>query len=234
MSVAEDSEALSSALAALSLDPDGLVELHDSLGEFCHLFRNRLNSFRLSLFFGRRQAEEADLEGWDRLEDRYRTVEQTVDRLQWICKPIRIEPIEADLGRFLDEILRERSLNDPVPPIVPCRPASPLFCRFDPSLLSHGLTALMTWRAEVLSERSSVRLSWRELAGRVELAWAEYDRGPSQGRARVISSPSALALPLISRIVAAHGGQAQTTADGEASWVLHCRWPLNGPSPALA
>ncbi|GAC1334490.1 MAG: hypothetical protein NVSMB14_01580 [Isosphaeraceae bacterium] len=232
MSAEESSQGLSSALVSLSADPGGLADLHDSLGEFCHLFRNRLNCFRLSLYFGRKEAEATELPSWDRVEERYRTVERTVERLQWICKPIRPEPIEADLGRFIAEALREWSLSastDSPLRIVPLGPNRPLVCRFDPSLLLHALSAVVAWRREIWSEDSTVRLGWRERQGFVELDWIES--GPREKNAREVSAPATLALPLLTRILSAHGGDA-TVAGEEASWTLRCRWPMSGPPPS--
>ena len=232
MSAADSSQGLSSALLSLSVDPGGLADLHDSLGEFCHLFRNRLNCFRLSIYFGRKEAEETEMASWDRVEERYRTVERTVERLQWICNPIRPEPIEADLGRFIAEALREWSLSastDSGPRIFSLKPNGPLVCQFDPSLLLHGLSAVLAWRREILSEDSTIRLSWRERQGFVELDWVES--GPVEKNASEVSAPATLALPLLTRILSAHGGDI-TVAGEEASWTLRCRWPMSGSPPS--
>src|SRR5689334_2037426 len=89
-------------LIGVAAHPARIKGLHHILSEFCHLFRNKLNCMRLSLYLAKRQAPPDMVTRWAELEARYREVEQFLDQLQLICRPMPLKPMSLDLGQFLE------------------------------------------------------------------------------------------------------------------------------------
>jgi hypothetical protein len=204
MNTARDGlDGLTRALLPIAADAETLDRLYGLLGEFCHVLRNRLNCLKLGLYL----AQRPDAGPWalEETARHYQEVEQFVERLQAVCRPMRLTPVAVPLGEVLEErhgawtewlAARGRDL-DWSPPQAEA-PSS-----LDAGLLAYALDGLVAWRAESGRPGTPVRLAWRQAADSVRLTWEESDAGqdePSPDRA-----PS-LALPLLARVASAHAG----------------------------
>ena len=78
-------------------------ELARTLREFFHDASNRLNSLKIGLYIGRRDASPAQGAVWEELDQSYRGLEQLIDRLQTICRPLELTPVRGDLGEWLED-----------------------------------------------------------------------------------------------------------------------------------
>src|SRR4051794_23741478 len=150
-------------LVGVATHPARIKGLHHILSEFCHLFRNKLNCMRLSLYLAKRHASPEMVARWAELEARYREVEHFLEQLQLICRPMPLKPIALDLGRFLEEhrAIWERWLSVGHRRLALVPPISESVCSFDPNRMAQALDALMTWRAGEGKPGSVVRISWR-------------------------------------------------------------------------
>jgi hypothetical protein len=205
-------DGLAEALCRIVADPGRVEALHHVLGPFCHRGRNILNTLKISLYLARRK--EASGGGpeslWHEVEERYRVVEDFFDRLQMIWRPLPLAVVRLPLSLLLEDrrsawvarfAATERLLR--IDRAGEDDPGD-----YDPNCLGIALDAFVDWRAAVGTGGGEVRLRWWTEAGRFELHWQE-----PVGRSRARSKPGvpadcggALALPLLGRAVAAHGG----------------------------
>lgn len=205
MNTACDSlDELTRALLPIAADAEAIARLYGVLGEFCHVLRNRLNCLKLGLYLAQRP--EASPVALDETARHYREIEQFVERLQAICRPMRLTRVAVPLGQVLAERqsawaewlgARGRVLDS-----LPPRDEVPAL--LDPGLLAYALDGLVAWRAEVGRPGSPVQVAWRQVAGEVRLTWEEP--APDDPEPRTDRAPS-LALPLMARVAAAHGGR---------------------------
>jgi hypothetical protein len=217
---------LAITLFRIASNPDMVQALHEVLGGFCHQCRNLLNSLRLSLYLANRDANASKLPQWPDLEGQYRSVEQLVDRLQAICRPMSLSLIRAPLSLVMRDreaawtlamSERDRSLQ-----LVP--PEGPDVGDFDPIRLADSLDAFVRWRAEVGEPAGQATLRWGVVDDWFELEWIEPTAETLQPAEVPSSGIDPLALPLLARVISAHGGTLSLqTCDG-----LHlgARWPL--------
>jgi len=219
-------DALTGSLFRVATDLGMVTALHDVLGGFCHECRNTLNSLKLSLYLAKRESNVPTSDMLGEVESRYHEVEQLFDRLQLICRPMRVTPIRASLALLIQErsrswveamSARERELT-----LVP--PHEPDVGDFDPVRLTESLDAFVRWRAEVGEARSPAMLRWGVRDGRFELQWHEPRAGKPAGAAPGTARPDPLALPLLARVITAHGGT--TTLDVDEGLRLEATWPL--------
>lgn len=217
-------EGLSHALLRVAGEPAKLGALYEILGDYCHALRNRLNSIKLSLFLARRQACPLADSAWAEAESSYRAVEQFVEQLQAICRPMALFAIPLDLNALVAERLpswrdelgrRGRALEVEAPD-------GPAVGRLDPARLTQALDSFVAWRARS-GARSSVRLRWGADDDHLALEWHD-PQGTDPDDAT-----GALAMPLLARVVAAHGGRCQL--DDESGLRLRCRWPRHATHP---
>ncbi len=87
---------------AVATDGDRSRDLSQALRVFFHDARNTLNSLKIGLYVARRGAA-GTASTWDELDQSYRGLEQLVDRLQTICRPVELAAITGDLGPWLEE-----------------------------------------------------------------------------------------------------------------------------------
>jgi hypothetical protein len=202
----DDLDGLTRTLLPIASDAESIGRLYGVVGEFCHVLRNRLNCLKLGLYLAQRP--DVGPAALDETTRYYREIELFVERIQAICRPMRLTRVAVPLGQVLAE--RRSAWADWLAPRgrvlqwSPPHQESP--ASLDPGLLAYGLDALVSWRAEAGRAGSAVRLAWRQVAGEVRLSWeepAEDPPAPSSDRA-----PS-LALPLMARILAAHDGNLE-------------------------
>lgn len=217
---------LARTLVGVVSNPSKTHALHEILGGYCHQCRNTLNSLKLSLYLSKRDPTHVASPQWGELDEQYKAVESIFDRLQAICRPLVLTPIRASLSLILNErkpfwtetmAARSRILT-----LVP--PHSSDVGDFDPNWLADALNSFVHWRAAVGEFGQPAQLGWSIYEDQFLIEWDEPSArgfvsvGPEASR----SDP--LALPLLARVVTAHGGQMTlNTHDG-----LHLRvsWPL--------
>jgi hypothetical protein len=169
------------------------------------------------------------------LEQTFQEIERLFDRLQVIYRPLSVTMVRSPLGQLVAERLPSwRSLFTPNGRTLEVDPPwQEGSGDFDPMHLGLGLDAFVAWRADKSSANGNPRLSWRIDAGFFEIAWREgrsQNPGFSQERETRLTEETSprigvdcLALPLLARIVSAHGGYHETTRD--PAFGLKLRWP---------
>lgn len=238
-------DGLSAALLRLVQDDRKVEMLRANLSGFCHRCRNSLNGIKLSLYLFRREARGGVPECWSDLESTYQQVEGLFDALQAIYRPMPIARVRLDVEDLMVEHLpRWRSWFESRGLAIRLdAPDEPVLSDFDPVQLGAGLDALARWRAESGSPGTLARLGWSACGEAIEIFWEEsvavstepVQRGDhgSGGERRPAGRPvDALALPLLARVVAEHGGRLQA---GRAPGLgVRVRWPQFLPQAADA
>ena len=93
-----------------------------------------------------------------------------------------------------------------------------------------GLDAFVAWRAES-SDSAQPRLAWRVNGACFEICWQESPAGTDEpndckagfARSGPPDSSQSLALSLLARVAASHGGELETRTDPALGITL--RWP---------
>ena len=175
----------------------------------------------MSLYLFRREARGAVPDCWGDLESIYHQVEHLFDHLQTIYRPMTLTTVRSPLDELLDHHAPKwRSWFEIEGPGPPARsPRLPVTGDFDPAQLGAGLDAMAAWRAATVDDGTLTRVAWCSRDGSIEVLWEEVPSDdppvaiepPMDPLAREGNSSSrpvdALALPLLARIVAAHGGR---------------------------
>jgi hypothetical protein len=216
--------------------------LRSVLSGFCHRSRNSLNGIKLSLYLFRREARGAVPDCWGDLEAIYHQIEGLFDRLQTIYRPMPVTIVRSPLGDLIGHHVpkwrswyesRGRTLEVDLP-------ESEVLGEFDPAQLGLGLDAVACWRGESDAAGGLTRIGWGARDGSIEIHWEELgsrDRceppelaGADMRREGGASSRrvDALALPLLARIVAAHGGRLR--CDRRPGFCMSLRWPQFQPA----
>ncbi len=220
-------DGLSNALLSIASDEDQIALLHHHLDRYCHRFRNRLNSMKLCLYLGKKTAGESETPQsvWRELEARYRVLESLVEQFQHFCRPFNVTPMELPMGSFLEELRRawlhrlsEKEIDFELVP-----PHHPVKSYLDPSRMAQGLDALACWRGSVIPPGSSILLSWWEEEGSVYLGWEEPEPNLSAQADPTEELQANIALPILARILNAHGGTLEVSS--QECFELHLRWP---------
>jgi hypothetical protein len=217
---------LAGSLLNITTDPARIDELYKLLGEYCHVFRNRLNSLKLSLYLARRAGNDPCAPPWAELERRYQDVENLIDRVQTICRPIRLDLIRLSPGAVLEDRGRIwagwMARNGVSLALSP--PGQKAEGTFDPNRLLQALDALVDWRSRAGDPGTSARLAWSLDCHRFLIEWEEQGPGrPAFDEETDEDRPAELALPLISRVMAAHGGTMTVGLEGGLR--VRLRWP---------
>jgi hypothetical protein len=218
-----------SLLRAVS-DTRSVGSLYEILGGFCHKCRNTLNCLKLSLYLAQRQASPDTFAMLRELEPHYRAVEQVFERLQLICRPMALAPVKLDLALLIEQ--HQRSWKEWMGTnhrrLELCSPEVPAVGEFDPNRLGQGLDALIAWRAEAGDPNTPARLDWRTEAQQFRIDWREQTTGALESAERDPEASTSLALPLLSRVVTAHGGRVELRTSDELR--IGLSWPLALPS----
>jgi hypothetical protein len=220
---------IASSLLRLAVDPTHRACLYDALGGFCHQSRNVLNSLKLSLYLAKRSATPDLCARWSELEPHYLELEQFIERLQFIIRPMELNCVCLPLSLLIEERTDKWSAEmgthgrrlEFVPPVNSSN------VKYDPSWLGHALDALVAWRAEAKRGSSVAQLRWGVDHGASKLEWLEDSIG---GADRRLDRPDSLALPLVGRVVSAHGGTL--SVDVRDGLQVCLRWPVDAkPQP---
>jgi hypothetical protein len=224
MAESNEVEGLTGALLRVASDPLQVDSLYQVLGEFCHVARNRLNCLKLSLYLARRDPQDSQREGWSRIERIYSEVEAFLERFQTVCRPMRLAPMSVDLGMLLDERrpVWDVWMADRGRSIVWDAPATPAMGVFDHARLSQGLDALALWSSQGGSAETPVHVAWGSDTGQLRLGW-----GDPTMRAAEEGVVPCLALPLLARVVSAHGGVLELSL--RCGLDLQLVWPAQPP-----
>jgi hypothetical protein len=215
-------------------DPAQIKDLHELLGDFCHQVRNRLHMLNMELYFAKVASHDSQRSEWAILEQSYRAVERVVDHLQTICRPMPLTLLSMSLDILLEDRrqdwscrLAARDLSLELKP-----PADTVVGLFDPSRLAHALDAWALFRSEQAASGTVIQVSWGRRDGHLTLEWQETapSCGPSPQTTNITLTESvrmtSLALPLLARVMTAHGGHLKVVT--KPDWNLHLRWPENG------
>jgi hypothetical protein len=215
---------LARALVPIASDPARTKALYHLLGDYCHAIRNRLNCLKIGLYLARLEDEQSPQPAWDKIESVYGGVERFVQQLQSVCRPLSLAPIQLTVGTLLedrrpswDRRLEPRGLHLNWTP-----PAREATGTFDPMRLGDALDTLVDWRADKGPSGATIELSWGAVAEYLTLNWLESK--PSTARAEEMQ-PASLALPILTRVLSAHGGALRLRKT--AAFGVELRWPIN-------
>jgi hypothetical protein len=210
-------EGLAALLDRFLADPGRIGALHAILGPFCHQSRNVLNCLKMSLYLSRRDEARGPSRPWAEVERRYGEVEQLYDRLQTICRPLTLACVRMPLGLLLEDrraawtacfAAHERKLE-----LI--GPSDPDAGDYDPNSLGQALDALVTWRAGEGEPGDAACLRWWTQGGHFHLEWTESEAHQAgverrgTGVARRSDPTDPLVLPLLGRVILAHGGEIE-------------------------
>jgi hypothetical protein len=203
---------LTRALLPIAADAETVGRLDLLLGEFCHVLRDQLNCVKLGLYLARRS--EAGPQALDELARYYREIEQLVECLQAVCRPLRLTRVLVPLGAVLAERRASwaQALAARGRPLHWSPPRDEAAAALDPAFLGDALDGLVSWRAETGPGDSPVQVSWEAVGDEVRMSWAEPEADHPQ---RAPEGPPSLALPRLARVAAAHGGRVELS-DGDA------------------
>ena len=213
-------------------DLENLDPGHEMLRHFSHRCRNSLSGIKLGLYLLKKEAEGPLPSCWNELARTYVEIEQLFDRLQRIYQSESLTLVRSPLGELIIERLplwrsrygkRGRTiLIDP--------PAEDVPGDFDPMHFGLGLDAFVAWRAES-GDSIQPRLAWRVTGACFEICWQESHPATNDAdesatgfvRSQPSDSTQSLALLLLARVAASHGGELETRNDPALGITL--RWP---------
>lgn len=226
------------ALWRIAQNEASVDALYQILGEFCHTFRNRMNSLQLYLYLSgadRTGTNCLDPLGKSLTDDRclaldcaYRSLLEVIDRLQGICRPSRSDPTSLPFPLLLEDRLaawRRRHAGRVASIEVEPVEVSDLEV-LDTMRLAHGLNGIADWRLGSARPGTRLTLSWRSTSRHVELEWIEtYPADhPDQSGQGPDDLAGVLPLALLARLVSSHGGTMNFRP--EPSFRLSLSWPL--------
>jgi nitrogen-specific signal transduction histidine kinase len=225
------SASLADQLLWIAQDPDLRRSIYERLGGYCHQCRNRLNSLKLSLYLAMKQSLDTGEAYWAAIENEYQDLERSVDRIQVFCKPPTSSRVTLDLELLFENrrdawtrvFMKEaRTLEyDP--------PASPAIASFDVDQIGQALDSLVEWRAGEATSRGPARLRWWLEAGNAHVVWEESRAKMSHSGAVPAHDGATWSLPLLTRVVKAHGGDLSVTAKN--GWKVELSWPSDPLCP---
>jgi len=203
---------LSESLSRIVVEPGRIESLHQILGPFCHESRNLLNILKMSLYLVHRDSGRPRSPSWDQVDRQLVVVEQFYDRMQLICRPVALSCVRLPLGmliedRYPDWLERFRSRGRLLKLVAPRGQA---VGHYDPHHLGRAIDGFVNWRADAGAQDESATLRWSTRGGSFQVEWIEAPADePHEGEVAETAGDSGndpLALPLLGRIVAAHGG----------------------------
>ncbi len=225
------SEELTAALTRVAASPGRTRHLHEILGTYCHQARNVLNCLSMSLYLSRRGSGSDGLTVWTEVEAKYRAVEQFLDRVQSICRPMSLCAVRLPFSLLIEDrakhwegllsAVQRRLILDP--------PVLPVVASFDPVRLGEAFEELVHWRVRVGPAGSVLRLRWAAVKDNLVVTWDELPARLQPCESFAASAlpdvgSGLLTIPLLTRIVSLHGGTLEVFA--RRTWRIVLCWPL--------
>ncbi len=203
------------------------------LRHFSHRCRNSLSGIKLGLYLLKKEVQGPSRSHWHDLGRRCDEIEKLFDRLDRIYQSAPLTLVRSPLGPlFAERLPLWRTLYpDWAQTIVLDPPKHDAAGDFDPSQLGLGLDALVMSRAESGKSREP-RLAWRATGSQFEISWQETSARPAnQAGSSAEPQPvgqsgeccASLALLLLARVAADHGGGLETGE--EAAMRIQIQWP---------
>lgn len=219
------SPGLSGHLMEIAGNPAMREELSGLMGDYCHQCRNRLNSLKLSIYLARKQGNGLALSDWCSVETDYKALEDQVERLQAMCRPIAMAPVVIDFALLIDD--RVSAWRETVEAhgreFVVDPPADRTEVRFDVDRVGSSLDVIVRWRSACLPsddvDPGSVRVGWGREGSDFVFRWAESTCGEESP----FDPEHVWSLPILTRVVAEHGGSVEVRE--QAGWTMTARWP---------
>jgi hypothetical protein len=218
---------LAKQLLEAARDPMLRHSVYLQLGEYCHQCRNRLNSLKLSLFLATKHSTDGLRRDWTTIEREYLELERIVDRVQTIFRPMTLTRVTIALDLFFEDRREEwtRLISAGGGELEWLRPRSRGLASIDVVRMGQALDALVHWRAGECSPDGVARLRWWVEAGTAHVSWEDSDSSPTSPA----SDGPTWTLPLIARVVEAHGGEFRLSDD--KTWRLDLSWPASTDTP---
>ena len=231
--LAATSDPLADQLLRIAHDPDLRQAVYGRLGEYCHQCRNRLNSLKLSIYLAMKQAPASTLDFWEEINGHYQALESRVEQVQWLCRPISLSRVSLGLDLLIDDRRpawassmesKGRGLE-----VIP--PADRAIANFDVEQLGRAIDAVVDWRAAEPGSNGPPELRYWVEAGVAHITWAEpgTPASPGLGSCPHEHRASTWALPLVARVILAHGGDYRIETD--RGWRLEISWPSQPVTP---
>lgn len=220
-------ESLTASMLRVASDPLQRARFYELLGDYCHQCRNTLNSLKLSLYLARRGLESDRPAPWTDLELGCRAVEEFIERLQWIIKPIAPALVRLPLTTLMDDYREawSEAMSSRGRTLEWFPPDQAVAVAFDPFHLGKALDALVRWRAKEGPAGEPVRLQWG-VEG--DQAYLELIEQRASNEHLPDSRIESLALPVVARIAVAHGGTV--SVDARDGLRVGLRWPIDASS----
>lgn len=221
---------LCGVLTRVAADPARVEALREELGAYCHRLRNLLNALKMSLYLAVRSiGDPAADERWRTLDDRYREAEAALDDIQSIWSPIRLSTHRHSLDQVLEERRARwlRPFHARGAGLELIGPDGPTVGVFDAGRLLQAIDRWVAWRCRSARVGDVARFAWRVEGPDFVLDWHEPD--PTEPEVFTDAGSSSLALPMLTRIVSAHGGHVAVSSASGLS--LRLRWPREADTP---
>lgn len=225
-------DVLGGQLLRIARDCELRQQVYEHLREYCHQCRNRLNSLKLSLYLAMKQSPSQPADYWVEIERCYRDLENRVEQVQYLCRPLVLSRVTLGLDLLMDDRRVEwaRLMAEQGRALEFIPPSERAVASFDVDSLGRALDSVVAWRASDRSAGRLARLGWRVEDGFVHLSWDEPamatlpEDDPEPGH-----PPPPWILPVLARVALAHGGDYRI-AD-EAGWCLEIAWPTSPHTP---
>ena len=231
MSQGSIENALAGQMLRLARDATLRGMVYDRLGDYCHQCRNRLNSLKLMIYLMTKQCADPTVGVWEEVNRHYRDLERKVEQIQTLCRPMTVSRVTLALDLLIDD-RREawtRTMIASGGSLEMIPPGSRTESKFDVERLGGALDALVEWRAGEVATGRPARLRWWVEQGVSHICWEEPVR-PETGVRRAPTAGDVIwALPLLVRVVEAHGGDCRVEESG--GWRLDGSWPTPNPAP---
>jgi hypothetical protein len=215
-------------LLKVALDPELRARVYEHLREYCHQCRNRLNSLKLGIYLAKKQCPPASVGTWEAIDRQYHELEASVEQVQFLCRTVSLSRVTIGIDLLIDDRIkgwaRVMAARGKSIEVVP--PATRALASFDVDGIGRALDSIVEWRAAARTASNLARLAWRVDDGWARLSWEEPNLPPGEPAPE---EPPSWTLPMLARIIQAHGGNYRITTNPE--WKIELAWPSQPPAP---